>query len=177
MLPVVLHHGLFGRGDRQIGPVKVSYFKGIDRAITQLGHPLIVPTVHPTSSIAMRAGQLKEVIIHRMQQLGRSGQKVILMAHSMGGLDARYAVSKLGLDRHVAAIVTITTPHRGSPFADWVLKNLGWRLRGIHLAKFLGLDLRAGLDLTTERCARFNERVPNVPGIHYLSVRPPGRGQ
>src|ERR1019366_9105219 len=112
------------------------YFRGIDRAITSLGHPLIIPCVHPTSSIALRAGQLKEAIISRLQELGRSHQKVILMAHSMGGLDARYAVSRLGLDRHVAAIVTITTPHRGSPFADWVVENLGRRMRGIQLANF-----------------------------------------
>jgi triacylglycerol lipase len=170
MLPVVLHHGLFGHGDLRIGSLKVSYFRGIDRAITQQGHPLIVTSVHPTSSIANRAAQLKEMVISRMQDLGRSGQKVILMAHSMGGLDARYAVTRLGLDRHVAAIVTITTPHRGSPFADWVLENLGRRLRGIQLVRYLGLDLRAGIDLTTAHCARFNERVPNVPGVKYYSV-------
>jgi triacylglycerol lipase len=170
MIPVVLHHGLFGHGDLQMGPLKMSYFRGIDRAISQQGHPLIVTAVHPTSSIAYRAAQLKKLILSRLADLGRPSEKVILMAHSMGGLDARYAVSQLGLDRNVAAIVTITTPHRGSPFADWVVENLGRKLRGIQLVDFLGLDLRAGIDLTTERCARFNEQVPDVPGIKYYSV-------
>ena len=41
---------------------------------------------------------------------GLTSRKVVLMAHSMGGLDARYAVAKLGMDRHVAAVVTVTTP-------------------------------------------------------------------
>ena len=79
-----------------------------------------------------------------MHTIGRSNSKVILMGHSMGGLDARYAVSKLGMDRHVAAVVTISTPHRGSPFADWVLENLGRKMRGMQLANFLGLDFSGG---------------------------------
>jgi triacylglycerol lipase len=170
MAPVILHHGLFGHGDWQIGPVKLSYFPGIDRAITRLGHPVIVTSVHPTNSIEKRAGQLKENILKRLATLDRPGQRAILMAHSMGGLDARYAVSRLGMDRHIAAVVTVSTPHRGSPFADWVMENLGRKLGGIRLVKFLRLDLQAALDLTTARCAEFNQAVPDAPGVQYFSV-------
>ncbi len=92
------------------------------------------------------------------------------MAHSMGGLDARYAVAKLGLDAHVRAIVTITTPHRGSPFADWVVRHLGRRLGGFELCRRLGLDFQGISDLTTESCATFNDEVPDVPGVGYFSV-------
>jgi triacylglycerol lipase len=170
MLPVILHHGLLGHGDIQLGPMKISYFRGIDRAITQLGHPLMVTRVHPTSSIKHRAAELKEQILRCIQTTGCDDEKVILMAHSLGGLDARYAVTKLGMDRHVAAIVTITTPHRGSPFADWVIEHLGRRLGGMQLVKFLGWDMQAVMDLTTTRCARFNERVPDMPKVKYFSV-------
>jgi triacylglycerol lipase len=31
-------------------------------------------------------------------------------------------------------------------------------------------DVEAVLDLTTERCARFNETIQNVPGVRYLSI-------
>ena len=164
--PVVLHHGLFGHGNIKIGPLKLNYFRGIDRAIIAQGHPLIVTSVHPTSSIENRAAQLKEQILRQKQSDG----KIILMAHSLGGLDARYAVSKLGMDRFVAAVVTITTPHRGSPFADWVVENLGRRLRGMQLINFLQLDMQAVMDLTTARCAVFNENVPDMPGVKYFSV-------
>ena len=170
MLPVILHHGFLGHGDIQIGPIKWSYFPGIDRAITQLGHPLIVTNVHPTSSIENRASQLKEMIVKRMAAIGRSEGKAILMAHSMGGLDARYAVSKLGMDRYVAAVVTISAPHRGTCFADWVIENLGRRLGGIQLVNFLKLDWQAVMDLTTERCAAFNQTVPDATGVRYFSV-------
>src|SRR2546422_740341 len=61
MLPVVvLHHGLFGTGDLKVGPLKFSYFRKIDRAIADRGHPLIVTRVHPSSSVENRARQLKE---------------------------------------------------------------------------------------------------------------------
>jgi triacylglycerol lipase len=161
---------MFGSGDRRIGPVKLSYFRGIDRAIAARGHPLIITRVHPSSSVANRARELKESIFRQLHILGNPREKVILIAHSMGGLDARYAVAKLGLAEHVAAIVTISCPHRGSPFADWVVKNLGHRLRGIQLVKFLGIDLRAINDVTTRRCAKFNERIPDVPGVKYFSI-------
>jgi hypothetical protein len=39
----------------------------------------------------------------------------------MGGLDARYLISKLGYGTKVASLTTISTPHRGSPLADVAL--------------------------------------------------------
>jgi triacylglycerol lipase len=170
MLPVVLHHGLFGTGDWQLGPLKMSYFRRIDRAIIARGHPLIVTRVHPSSSIRNRARQLKESLLRQLDILGLDNERVILVGHSMGGLDARYAVAKLGLADRVAAVVTVTTPHRGSPFADWVIENLGRRLGGVRLVSLLHLDMLAILDLTTRRCAAFNDRVPDVPGVRYFSV-------
>jgi triacylglycerol lipase len=170
MQPVILHHGFLGHGDLQIGPVRWSYFPRIDRAITQAGHPVIVTHVHPTGSIERRAMQLKEMIVKRLAVLGRTNEKAILMAHSMGGLDARYAVSRLGMDRYIQAVVTITTPHRGTTFADWVMENLGRKLGGIQLVKFLQLDWQGLMDLTTARCAAFNEAVPDAPGVKYFSV-------
>jgi triacylglycerol lipase len=170
LMPVVLHHGLFGLGDVKLGPMKLSYFSGIDQAVAERGHPLIVTRVHPSSSVEKRARQLKESVRRQLTRIGRPREKVILIGHSLGGLDARYAVAKLGLASHVAAIVTVTSPHRGSPLADWVVQHLGKRMRGIDLVRFLGLDLQAIHDLTTTRCAAFNEEVTDVPAVRYFSV-------
>ena len=79
-------------------------------------------------------------------------------------------INKLAMDDRVAALLTITTPHRGSPYADWCLRNLGKRLGGLKLMKFLGLDVRAISDLTIENCRRFNRTIKNVPGVQYFSV-------
>ncbi|MGH3794678.1 MAG: esterase/lipase family protein [Pseudonocardiaceae bacterium] len=42
---------------------------------------------------------------------------VHLVGHSLGGLVARYAVQRLGLDRVTRSVTTVATPHRGSPLA------------------------------------------------------------
>lgn len=170
MVPVVLHHGLMGFGDIQAGPIKLSYFHGIDRAVAQLGHPLIVTRVHPTAGIATRARELKEKILRQLDVLGRPRDRVLLIAHSLGGLDARYMISRLGMEDRVGALLTITTPHRGSPYADWCLRHVGQRLRGLQLVRALGWNLQAVADLTTESCRRFNEEVIDSPKVRYFSV-------
>jgi triacylglycerol lipase len=170
MIPIILHHGFMGVGDIRLGPLKLSYFRGIDRAIAERGHPLIVPHVHPTGSIELRARQLKEQILRGLKSQNLERERVLLVAHSMGGLDARYMISKLGMDDQVAALLTVTTPHRGSPYADWCLKNLGQRLGGMRLMNMIGLDVRALADLTTTSCRRFNREVKNVTGVQYFGV-------
>lgn len=170
MTPVVLQHGLFGLGDVQVAGLKFSYFNRIDRAIARRGHPVIVSRVHPTGSIARRAAQLKQNILERIGSSPRDKSRVVILAHSMGGLDARYMITKLGMAERVAALVTISTPHRGSPYADWCLKHLGQRLGGIQLVRALGLDMKAIVDLTCERCAEFNDTVPDSTVVKYFSI-------
>jgi triacylglycerol lipase len=165
MIPVVLHHGLFGFGDFKLGPLKMSYFRGIDAAIAARGHPLIIPRVHPTGSIARRAQQLKETLVEN-----GNGAKVVIIAHSMGGLDARHMITHLGMADRVAALVTVSTPHRGSPYADWSLKHVANRIGLLQLMNSLKIDSGAWADLTTEQCARFNEVTPDVAGVKYYSI-------
>ncbi len=170
MIPVVLHHGLFGRDAIRLGPLRLSYFSKIDRAIADRGHLVIQTRVHPTASVERRSRELKQQILDRLESAGQPRAKVLLIAHSMGGLDARYIVSKLGMARHVAAILTITAPHRGSPYADWIERNLGQRIGLLPIVRKLGWDISAGIDLTTDACARFNDEVPDHPDVRYASI-------
>ncbi|MBV9312166.1 MAG: hypothetical protein JO100_00210 [Pseudonocardia sp.] len=55
--------------------------------------------------------------------VGDSGRKVIVVAHSMGGLVARYWIGPGGGWRHWRALITLGTPHRGAPRALDVLVN------------------------------------------------------
>src|SRR5204863_998767 len=115
--------------------------------------------VHPTSSIELRARQLRAQILLSLRAQGCPKGRVIIIAHSMGGLDARYMISRLRMADRVAALITVSTPHRGSPYADWCLKNLGKRMGGMKLIKLLKLDLHAIHDLSTEACEQFNDRI------------------
>lgn len=177
MTPIILHHGIFGFGQIELGKFKFSYFNGIDDAFAGLGYPVIVSRVHPTGSIARRAAELKERILHGLGAQ-REAEKVVIFAHSLGGLDARYMIARLGMADRVAALVTLATPHRGSPYADWCLKHLGQRLGGLKLMEQLGIDVEAVHDLTLARCAQFNREIPDVAGVRYFSIgaaRPPHR--
>ena len=115
--PVVLAHGLCGF-DRLFGqrrPAK-EYFPGVASHLRQLGHEVFVPRVSPTASIAVRATEL----LHAVR--GRYGNRPVhLVGHSLGGLDARYLVSRLGFGTQALSLTTIGTPHRGTAFADWAV--------------------------------------------------------
>jgi triacylglycerol lipase len=170
MTPIVLHHGLMGYDELRLGPVRMPYFKNIDRAVGSRGNPVIISCVHPTAGIQTRARQLKETILRRLSDSDRPDEPVVILGHSLGGLDARYMVARLGMADQVRAIVTVSTPHRGSPYADWCVAHLGHRLGGFKLMALLKLDVQAIIDLTTERCAEFNREITDVPGIAYYSV-------
>jgi pimeloyl-ACP methyl ester carboxylesterase len=59
-----------------------------------------------------------ELTGHVATVLRRADQpEVHLVGHSLGGLVARYAVQRLGLDRVTRSVVMVATPHRGSPLA------------------------------------------------------------
>jgi triacylglycerol lipase len=79
-------------------------------------------------------------------------------------------LAKLGMASHVAAVATVSTPHRGSPYADWCAQHVGTKLRGFEVVRRLGLDVRGIRDLTTESCARFIEEIRDVPGVRYFSI-------
>jgi triacylglycerol lipase len=59
------------------------------------------------------------------------------------------------IHERIASLTTISTPHEGSPFADWGLKNLP---KLIPLSRELGLDIEALKDLRVEVCKEFNQR-------------------
>lgn len=110
-------------------------------------------------------------MLRQLRALGRPrDERVVIVAHSLGGLDARHMISRLGMAGRVAGLVTIATPHRGSTYADWVVGNLGRRLGGERLVRALGLDLRALTDLTTPAMTQFNDLTPDAPGVAYLSI-------
>lgn len=168
--PVVLHHGLFAPGERQLGPVRTRSFPGIHQAIERRGHPVMATTIHPSAGIVTRAGQLRDSILRFKQTTANPAERVVVVAHSLGGLDARYMVRHLDMADHVQAIVTISTPHRGSPWADWCTLNIGHRMGLFALTDRFGIDLGGAVDVTVERCQTFNQSTPDHPDVRYYSI-------
>ena len=116
---ILLAHGLLGF--RKIGAT--PYFNGV-QACFDAGSIFMAPSVEPAGRIADRAAQLAvEITKIPLDQVPTVG-KIHIVAHSMGGLDARFLISPqpagLGLAPYIASLTTISTPHRGSPLADIV---------------------------------------------------------
>ncbi len=159
--PIVLVHGLLGFsriGLDEFGAI--TYFRGIHPCLEAHGYRVFAPGLSMTDGVAVRAGQLKRAI-----DRFTSG-KVNIIAHSMGGLDARYMITHLGMADRVPALITIATPHRGSSFADWGVKHAG---RAVPLLQALGAHTQAFYDLTTAACKEFNKKTPDMPQVRYYS--------
>lgn len=90
---------------------------------------------------------------------------LVLVGHSMGGLDARYIASRLDPQRRIRRVITIGTPHRGSAAAEWVLGGRSWP------APFLRLiDRGALLDLTRDGAERLDRAMPDRDDVGYRAL-------
>jgi triacylglycerol lipase len=162
--PVVLVHGLLGFGRYRVaGYTVANYFPGIAEALEQAGNRVLIPSLAPIGGTAVRAKQLKDFILQHSPN-----DPVHLLAHSMGGLDSRYMISRLGMAAHVLTLTTLGTPHRGTSFADWGIMRLERLARPV--LDFIGMPTQAFYDLTTAKCAIFNAEVPDAPSVRYFSI-------
>lgn len=130
-LPIVLCHGLYGFDVR--GPflgLEYQYWSAtLDVLRKKIGAKVLVHGVPPTGSIEERAESLHRFLCRHPEA---RGQRLNFVAHSMGGLDARYLFSHIRPTEYTpASLTTLGTPHRGSPFMDWCNSNIGVGLETI----------------------------------------------
>jgi triacylglycerol lipase len=127
---------------------RITYFGHVRRVLTERIAALgLEPHVHivrtpPTASIPVRAARVAEVIDATAQ---RGGAPLHLIGHSSGGLDVRLLTAPgvalsttLDVERlaaRVRAVVTVATPHHGTPLASFFTT-----LRGQQLMQLLCLS-------------------------------------
>ena len=161
-LPVILVHGLFGFDRMGIPGARMDYFRGIAKHLETLGCHAHAVKLSRAKSVPERARELCDAIT------ALPHARVDMIAHSMGGLDARYALAHLGLASRVRSLVTVGTPHRGTPLADLAVDGpLGVARRALAA---LGISLDAIDWLTTAALERFNREVVDVPSVRYACV-------
>jgi triacylglycerol lipase len=184
---IVLAHGF------DASPTNHWSFKGVGEALAADGHVVHKAMVQPYRGVEDRAVELaKHVDQARAECQARppcDPSKVHIVAHSMGGLDARYVVAKLSAPDGtpyaslVASVTTISTPHRGSAIADAALAVMPTlaspvinALAGLWATTFTSADLAEGSDvraamtsLSEAHADAFNADVPNAPGVFYQS--------
>src|SRR5262245_41794198 len=175
--PIVLAHGIarfdilreifikkFGIDESKITD-QLHYFKGIKSYLEAHGFEVYHTSVDFSGGVDKRAQQLSQQIKHILT--GRSTKKVHIIAHSMGGLDARRMIVDIeGMEDMVDSLTTIGTPHLGTSFADFAIGSGGQLIiEGFQSV----LDLSGFSDLTTSACMNFN-RHAKAKEIHN-SVR------
>ncbi|EXJ83544.1 triacylglycerol lipase [Capronia coronata CBS 617.96] len=171
--PIVLAHGLMGFDEwRLAGPYLpgIHYWRGITEAFARNGIECITTAVPRTGSIQERAGVLMDEITRKAR-----GRQVNIVAHSMGGLDARYLISRLCPPPSafvVRSLTTVATPHRGSSAADMVFRDIGPDLLPRIFGTLERLKINSGAfsQLTTDYVRnKFNPVTPNDPSVRYFS--------
>ena len=173
--PMVLLHGMAG-----FRPVlqRFDYFYGVRRAFVAAGYPVFCTQVDPFQTVPYRAMQLAGQVDQILRETG--ADRVHLLAHSQGGLDARYLISTLGYGDRVATLTTVGTPHHGVRFVDELLaRSPRGILRGVTDAinaisnALLGgkSDLLAQLQQMSEDYVEgtFNPQNPDDPRVAYYS--------
>ncbi|TFK39091.1 Alpha/Beta hydrolase protein [Crucibulum laeve] len=123
--PIVLCHGLYGfdsRGPSTFPSMRMNYWQNVLRVLRdKIGAEVIVTSVPGTGSIIERAQKLDQQLQTRAR-----GRGVNFLAHSMGGLDCRHLITHIKPSEYAPlSLTTIGTPHRGSPFMDWCVDNIG----------------------------------------------------
>jgi len=155
---IVLCHGF--PGFDRIGPV--DYFKGVKTHLESTFRDIRVLTPD-VSAFGTTKSRSEELALF----LGRNtkSEKVHIIAHSAGGLDARKLVSKGGLGEsgRVATITTVSTPHEGTRLAEIALGEFkptlleGWRL----FSRFRELFSRVSAPATEETLLLIENLVKN----------------
>ena len=169
--PVVLVHGMMVK-DFSLWPA----FRGITDFLRKQNITVYTSNQDGLGTIANNAAQLREEIEAILAKEGCD--KVNLIAHSKGGVDARYMISRLDMADKVASLTTLSTPHHGSGLSAKLLQmpgflartiafftNAFYRLLGDHQPDIL----RLGQELTKDAMEAFNTSVPNAPSVYYQS--------
>ena len=108
---------------------KFKCFGKIEKVLKEQGLIVYTAKTDGFGTILSNAEQLKKYIELILEK--ENVDKVNIIAHSKGGLDAKYMITSLDMEESVASLTTICTPHKGSPIASKLLKLPKWMLRFI----------------------------------------------
>lgn len=172
--PVFLCHGFGGLA----GILKSSPLQDPCMKIRQHGVLAIAPNIVPYARIETRAENWVRLIKKFCEDFGF--KKVNVIAHSMGGLDMRYAISHFDASELVESLTTIATPHYGSALAEVILEApeiiteklipvFDWF--GDSIYKKTKSDVMGSLEQLTRSyiCNEFNPSVPDADSVQYYS--------
>src|SRR6185369_7151858 len=127
-------------------------------------------------SVRQTAERLAAEIDARLAGLGADARagRVVVVAHSMGGLVARYWLGPLGGWKVCRALVTLGTPHRGAP------KALDWLVNGPPVLRTVRRELADEARAVLAEWDSMYELLPRYPAIRDVTddtERDPGTAE
>lgn len=113
--PIILVHGIMIKDFKFI-----KAFGRIEKILKDNNYACYTADTDGFGTIENNALQLKKFIEQVL--IKEKVDKVNIIAHSKGGLDTKYMISKLDMKDKVASFTSLCTPFKGSPIASLLLK-------------------------------------------------------
>jgi len=170
--PVLMIHGC-GFKDKILG---LNYWGRIPKQMEKNGIKVYYGGTDAWGAIEGNAQKIKDVIENIVKKDGV--EKFNIIAHSRGGLEARYLISSLKLSSMVASLTTISTPHRGVKAMNIVLYipngfykfvsffiNLWVKILGDKNPDFY----KTSRQLSEQECTEFNKINIDAQSVYYQS--------
>lgn len=166
--PIVLVHGIVLKD--------IAFFKAfgrIEKILKRAGYTVYTAKTDGFGTIENNAAQLKTHIDKILK--AEHADKVNIIAHSKGGLDAIHMIRALDAANSVASLTTLCTPHQGSPIATKLLTLPKWIVKFIafwvNLAyKIFGDKRPDSLEVCRQlRSHEVNEYSENIDGVYCQS--------
>lgn len=165
--PILMVHGTGFRDGKHL-----SYWGRIPEVLRGEGAEVFFGGQDGWATVEENAKTLAVRVDEVLAETG--SEKVHLIAHSKGGLDARCLASSLGYGEKLASLTTVSTPHHGSRTMDALYRMPKWLFRAG--AFFVNAFYRLSGDknpdfytvcrqFTTAWAEEFNRSNPDVPGI------------
>ncbi|SFF64409.1 triacylglycerol lipase [Halobacillus alkaliphilus] len=154
--PVLFIHGFNRSSD--------TWYEGNDMYVTayESGYETAFIDVYPDRSMwengALLAQKIKDIYQH-------FGEKIVVVAHSKGGLDTQVALVHYGADPYIERMITLATPYYGSQLAD-----LAYSRWGSWLANILGSKNEATYSLQTGYMNRFRSETDSQPNVYETPI-------
>ncbi|MFA9424272.1 MAG: esterase/lipase family protein [Sedimentibacter sp.] len=170
--PILLVHGVFFRDSTLL-----NYWGRIPGHLKKNGAYIYYGGHESAASIEESGKELAQKIKKIINETGC--EKVNIIAHSKGGLDCRYAISCTDVEKNIASLTTISTPHNGCLFADYLLEKISPKIQNSVAKKYNAAAKKLGdknpdfmeavKSLTSKSCSEVNEKVLDVETVFYQS--------
>ena len=171
--PLLLVHGVFFRDYKYF-----QYWGRIPDELTKNGAVIYYGNHQSASSVKNSSQELYERIKCIIKETGC--EKVNIIGHSKGGLDSKYLLTYPDIEKYVASITTINTPHYGCLFTDYIFSKMSKETLESIARKYNDVLLKMGdknpdfiaatRDLTTDTCKELNKEIHLNPNIFCQSI-------